>query len=125
MTLGEEEWDLGEGGFGDLDLNFGENVFVSGEDGIEEDSMAIELGRDAPNPRQPRDSLASDLKLRGEQSFVTTADGLEAGAFDMDLDLGNMGDLNLDFGDAAAAVNVDEEGTRQCSSHPSASVTLH
>ncbi|KIM30395.1 hypothetical protein M408DRAFT_328009 [Serendipita vermifera MAFF 305830] len=97
---GGGDWNLDmDGGFGDLDLNFGE--LDTNE--LEEDSMAVEVARDAAPARSTRESLASALQVRTNDADL---DGVsmrtrEGGDFgDMDLDIGEVAaDLNLDFGD--------------------------
>lgn len=96
------EWvlDPDDGGFGDLDINFGEGP---ADITFDDDSMAIEMPRDAVSGRAARDSLASVVRGRADHADL---DGLsqpsrDGGDFDgMDLNFGDAGiDLGLNFGE--------------------------
>jgi hypothetical protein len=121
MTIdGGGDWNLDmDGGFGDLDLNFGE---VDNNE-LDEDSMAMEMARDAAPARSARESLASALQVRTDGADL---DGLsmrtrEGGDFgDMEMDIGEVAaDLNLDFGDFMGGGDDFmgdplDDGTRRC-----------
>lgn len=119
MTIdGGGDWNLDmDGGFGDLDLNFGEP-----SNDLDEDSMAVEVARDAAPARSARESMASALNLNKpdfDNMSVHTGDG---GDFEgMDIDVGDVAaGLNLDFGDMFGDVNEPseparpEDGSRAC-----------
>jgi len=98
MTIdGGGDWNFDmDGGFGDLDLNFGE---VDNNE-LEEDSMAVEMARDAAPTRSTRESLASALRVRTDNAELDGLSTREGGDFgDMEMDVGEVADLNLDFGD--------------------------
>ncbi|KAG8823005.1 sister chromatid cohesion protein 1 [Serendipita sp. 401] len=99
MNIDGGEWnlDLEEGGFGDLGVNFGETTMND----LEEDSMAIEVLRDAAPTRSTRESLASAIKgqIDSTELDLFGTNEREAGDFaDTDMNIGDM-DLALDFGD--------------------------
>lgn len=119
MTIdGGGDWGLDmDGGFGDLDLNFGEH-----SNDLDEDSMAVEVAREAAPARSARESMASALNINKpdfDNMSVHTRDGGDFG--DMDIDIGDVAaDLNLDFGDFlgnASEPNEQgrpEDGSRAC-----------
>jgi hypothetical protein len=107
MTIdGGGDWGLDmDGGFGDLDLNFGEP-----SNDLDEDSMAVEVARDAAPARSARESMASALNINKpdlDNTSVHTGDG---GDFvGMDIDIGDLGDLGLGFEDMFGEVNEPNE----------------
>ncbi|KAG8814902.1 sister chromatid cohesion protein 1 [Serendipita sp. 399] len=115
---GGAEWnlDLEDGGFGELDLNFGEPTLND----LDEDSMAIEIPRDAVQARSARESLASAIRGKAD---ITEADifSRDSGDFaDTDMNLGDMGDLALDFGDVMGNLGDDAGGDQsEATSRPS------
>lgn len=119
MTLDNPDaWNLDmDGGFGDLDLNFGDQEQPFNLDHtLNEDSMAVELGRDAAPARSARESLDLRLKKGVEDSFGLSGDteGFGGDFEGMDLDIGNVGDLDINFGDIQADITGDAPGSRQC-----------
>ncbi|PVG01205.1 hypothetical protein CPB86DRAFT_781785 [Serendipita vermifera] len=116
MTVDGGDWGLDlDGGFGDLDLNFGD---VPSND-LDEDSMAVELAR-AP-AKAARESLASAIRVNEPDIDLLSARG-DGDFGDMELDIGDAAiDLNLDFGDSFAepmdtqVKGPSENGSRQSS----------
>ncbi|OCH84666.1 hypothetical protein OBBRIDRAFT_764010 [Obba rivulosa] len=94
----------------DLGLDFGDGpVSVNESAQLEDDSMSIEVGRDAMSPRAPRESLDSRILGRHDADLDILSTHSRAAsehpfAADMNLDFGpDLGgmdiDLGLDFGD--------------------------
>lgn len=101
MIDGPGDWGMEEGGFGDLDLGF-DDMFQGDAD----DSMAVEVLRDAAPARSARESLASALQLR-EDHIRPDELSRDNGDFGDPADnFGDVGDLGLDFGDAG---NLDDQ----------------
>jgi cohesin complex subunit SCC1 len=130
MTIdGDRDWNMDDmdGGFGDLDLNFGDQPFNLDDTTLNEDSMAVEMARDAAPARSARESLASNLQLKGNEGDLSLPNGDERNDFgDMDLDMGDVGELNLDFGDILGNPDItqtqngqSEGGSRRCKHSPS------
>lgn len=109
-------FDLGADGIGsqDYDLDLGID-FGDGPAKLEDDSMDVEVGRDAATPRPPRESIdshlldnnvADDLDLISHRSREPSENNFERD-FDMDFgaDMGAMDlDLGIDFGEGPPPV---------------------
>lgn len=97
--IGSQDFDLDL----DWDLGGGQAAAAEGESHIEDDSLSMEVGRDAPPPRSARESMDSHLLGRHREDFDldlmsnrSRAISENPFAADMDFDFGpDVGGLDL------------------------------
>lgn len=130
--IGSQDFDV------ELGIDFGDGPGVNNADRTltEDETISVEMGRDAALPRSPRESLGShllgkdgvDLDILSNRSREASEHPLDAG-LDMDFggDLGGMDiDLGLDFGDGAIGDStLDEVNGREQARSPSRACKLY